>query len=420
MSTWMSRSNAALATATAVTLLSPTVASAAQAQPATTPQKSPIQENKSPQTLTMTYQVRTGDTVWGISQRTGIPMADIIRTNNLDSTALIRIGQRLLLPVQSPVIKDITPVTHAAPKTTPAPSSTTYTVQSGDTLGAIAHKLGTTVAHLVAANNISNPNLIYPGQQLSINATPAPAPAPAPAPTPAPAPAATPAPSSTTYTVQSGDTLGAIAHKLGTTVAHLVAANNISNPNLIYPGQQLSINATPAPTPTLQTQISTKKRLVENNFPGYTYADEVVDAANDNKNVLINQTLPSREEMQRIIRQTAAQMGVDPRLALAHAYIESGFDASAVSPANAIGTMQVIPSSGSWAGTMVGRELNLLDPHDNVVAGIAIIRYLHNNADNFDQAVAGYYQGLGGVKRYGMRPDTVAYVAKIKAAMARF
>lgn len=343
----MSRSNAALATATAVTLLSPTVASAAQAQPATTPQKSPIQENKSPQTLTMTYQVRTGDTVWGISQRTGIPMADIIRTNNLDSTALIRIGQRLLLPVQSPVIKDITPVTHAAPKTTPAPSSTTYTVQSGDTLGAIAHKLGTTVAHLVAANNISNPNLIYPGQQLSINAT-------------------------------------------------------------------------PAPTPTLQTQISTKKRLVENNFPGYTYADEVVDAANDNKNVLINQTLPSREEMQRIIRQTAAQMGVDPRLALAHAYIESGFDASAVSPANAIGTMQVIPSSGSWAGTMVGRELNLLDPHDNVVAGIAIIRYLHNNADNFDQAVAGYYQGLGGVKRYGMRPDTVAYVAKIKAAMARF
>jgi len=69
---------------------------------------------------------------------------------------------------------------------------------------------------------------------------------------------------------------------------------------------------------------------------------------------------------------------------------------------------------------MVGRELNLLDPYDNVVAGVAIIRYLDRNASSKDQAIAGYYQGLAGVKKNGMKSDTVAYVAKVKAAMARF
>lgn len=82
--------------------------------------------------------------------------------------------------------------------------------------------------------------------------------------------------------------------------------------------------------------------------------------------------------------------------------------------------MQVIPSSGQWASQLVGRNLDLLDPYDNVVAGVAIIRSLQSSAANLDQGIAGYYQGLGGVRKYGMRPDTVAYVAKVKAAMARF
>ena len=39
----------------------------------------------------------------------------------------------------------------------------------------------------------------------------------------------------------SGDTLSGIAARFGTTVANLVSANNITNPNLIYPGQVLVI-----------------------------------------------------------------------------------------------------------------------------------------------------------------------------------
>ena len=44
-----------------------------------------------------------------------------------------------------------------------------------------------------------------------------------------------------TYTVQSGDTLGGIASRFGVTVSDLVSWNNIANPDLIYPGQNLVI-----------------------------------------------------------------------------------------------------------------------------------------------------------------------------------
>ena len=51
---------------------------------------------------------------------------------------------------------------------TPVPESITYTIQSGDTLSAIAIKFGTTVEKIVDDNNISNPNLIYAGDTIII------------------------------------------------------------------------------------------------------------------------------------------------------------------------------------------------------------------------------------------------------------
>ncbi|MBQ3784714.1 MAG: LysM peptidoglycan-binding domain-containing protein, partial [Lachnospiraceae bacterium] len=44
-----------------------------------------------------------------------------------------------------------------------------------------------------------------------------------------------------TYTVQAGDTLWGIAQRFGVTVQDLCNWNNISNPNLIYPGQVLTV-----------------------------------------------------------------------------------------------------------------------------------------------------------------------------------
>ena len=125
----------------------------------------------------------------------------------------------------------------------------TYTVQRGDTLWAIARRYGTTAEEIAEINNISNPNLIYPGQQLKIPTN------------------------STTqgeetrgtgdiiYTVQRGDTLSKIAREYNVTVAHIVELNDISNPNLIYPGEKLRIT---------ESDVTNLSPIPKNNYSTYT------------------------------------------------------------------------------------------------------------------------------------------------------
>ncbi len=116
-------------------------------------------------------------------------------------------------------------------------ADTTYVVKPGDTLSAIARTYNTSVVAIVAANNLTNPNLIYVGQTLVIpTGETTPPPATQPPPTTQPPPSA-----DCTYTVQRGDTLSRIAVRYNTTVAQLAALNNISNPNLIYGGQVLKV-----------------------------------------------------------------------------------------------------------------------------------------------------------------------------------
>lgn len=77
----------------------------------------------------------------------------------------------------------------------------------------------------------------------TVEATPSPTAVPTPVPTPVatPAPTPPPAPVQTTYVVQGGDTLAAIAQQFGTTVEALQAANGIEDPDEIFIGQVLVI-----------------------------------------------------------------------------------------------------------------------------------------------------------------------------------
>jgi LysM repeat protein len=148
-------------------------------------------------------------------------------------------------------------VTEAAPVAeTPAPVPTEiqfilYTVAPGDTLNRIATRFNTTIEILVADNNIANPNTVFLGSTLRIRPEGAPPPAPTATATAQPtvAPGAT-----TTIVVAPGDTLNRIATRYNTTVAALLALNNLANPSLIFSGQTLIIPAegstvvTPAPT----------------------------------------------------------------------------------------------------------------------------------------------------------------------------
>ena len=126
----------------------------------------------------------------------------------------------------------------------------TITVQAGDTLSKLARANGTTVDALVKANGISNPNLIFVGQQLQTEGTANVAASAQPAATPAAsAPAAT---ANGAYTLNAVDTLNRMSAANGTSVAALAAANGIQNINLISVGQVLKLSAdstTAAPTP---------------------------------------------------------------------------------------------------------------------------------------------------------------------------
>lgn len=104
----------------------------------------------------------------------------------------------------------------------PVSGQTIYTVKAGDTLSKIAADFGTSYQTLAQLNGILNPDLIYPGQKLSI-----------------------PSGSSTSisyYTIRPGDTLSGIALRFGTTVSRLQSLNNISDPDKIYAGTKIRIN----------------------------------------------------------------------------------------------------------------------------------------------------------------------------------
>ena len=112
---------------------------------------------------------------------------------------------------------------------------TLYTVQSGDTLFALAQRCNTTAAAIARANGLRDPHHLQVGQTLRLPCAPYPA-KPQPAP---PAPPTPPCPGEKVYTVQAGDTLFSIATANGTTVETLVRVNRIATPNLIFPGDRL-------------------------------------------------------------------------------------------------------------------------------------------------------------------------------------
>lgn len=108
---------------------------------------------------------------------------------------------------------------------TQAPQSTvtsTYVVQSGDTLSGIASKFGTNYQTLASLNGISNPNWIYVGQVLKVTGSAS-------------------ASGSVYYTVRAGDNLSAIASRYGTSYQSIASLNGLANPNLIFAGQTLKI-----------------------------------------------------------------------------------------------------------------------------------------------------------------------------------
>jgi LysM repeat protein len=159
-----------------------------------------------------------------------------------EATPTVRGTVRAVTPTRTPV-PSATPRPSATPEPTatlpptetplPTPTSAnrTYTVESGDTLLAIALQFDVSVAAIIAANPGINAESLSIGQELIIP----------PAGTAPPASQATPVPTTTTYTVQAGDTFGSIAADLGTTSAELQRLNPNVDPTRLRIGQVIVV-----------------------------------------------------------------------------------------------------------------------------------------------------------------------------------
>jgi LysM repeat protein len=285
--------------------------------------------------------------------------------------------------------------------------TTSVTVRSGDTLSGLAVSHHTTVDLLRRLNHIAVDNdLILVGQRLLIPAAAPARPAAEAKVQPKAKPKAKvskPAAKTkiVTYVVHRGDTLTAVAAHYKVTNAAVSQRNHLRRDGMIFIGQHLQI------------AVPVVVKNANNTFAGRTYPPATVAAANRHRSSLARRHQPSKAETRAMIIRTAKQLHLDPALALAIGWQESGFQQRVVSPADAIGTMQVVPSTGAYISTyLVHRRLDLLDPQDNITAGVALLVALTRSAA-VDKAVAGYYQGLGSVLTRGMYADTKVYVASV-------
>jgi len=128
------------------------------------------------------YTVRDGDTCGGIALRFGVPLATLIAANNLDpNLCLIRVGDRLVIPLPTPTPDPNATLVVNPPPAADRPAQIVYTVQTGDTCSGIAQKINVPLEILVAQNNLDANCLIRAGQVLTvIFATPTPFQSPTP------------------------------------------------------------------------------------------------------------------------------------------------------------------------------------------------------------------------------------------------
>ena len=117
------------------------------------------------------------------------------------------------------------------------------TVAAGDSLSEIAKANGTTAEKLARINGICNVNSIYVGQVILIN-------------DPEPEVETDAVEESLrTVVVESGDSLSKIAKREGVTVDEIMSLNNISDPNLLFVGQKLTISGEASPEPQEEDSV---------------------------------------------------------------------------------------------------------------------------------------------------------------------
>ena len=327
------------------------------------------------------------------------------------------------MPFAADVAALVTPP-HAVVAPAKQTAWTTITVRSGDTLWALAIKHRTTTAAIVTKNRLAARWRGHPRRPEAARARRRRAAKPAPgtagddadeardhAPEEAGHGAARP------RRALRRDDVGHRQALQGRASRTLLATNRLRASSYIFVGQRITIPGARRGRQARSEADDRQARPRSRHDPKPSTARAAAVAAS--KARLAAMTVPSRTETADLIRSIATRHGVDPKLALAIGWLESGWYQRAVSYTNAVGVMQIMPITGTWASQLAGRKLDLYDVRDNITAGVLVLRALQNMAESKDQAIAAYYQGLYSVRTRGLFTDTKAYVANVKAIYAR-
>ena len=164
--------------------------------------------------MNQTYTVKSGDTLYGISNQFGVSVMDLARANNLSLTDTLQIGKIINIPNNL--------------GTNPN-SMFIYTVKKGDSLYSIAKKYNTTVDEIIKLNNLKS-NSLSVGQTIKL-------------PENYNNPNEISIPNYINYTVKKGDNLYSIANSYNITPDIIIKDNSLNNNNLST-GQNLKIRVT--------------------------------------------------------------------------------------------------------------------------------------------------------------------------------
>jgi len=207
------------------------------------------------------YTVRSGDSIWGISQKFGVSQQDL-QSVNPGLTINIQPGQILNVPRQSRSPEPVVSSSSRAPQV----DGSTYIVKSGDSLSKIAANQGVTLNALRAANGLSG-DLIRVGQKLIIPNNRG-----------SSSPPTARRGQGLQVVVAPGDTISSIALRYNVSARDLILRNNIQNPARITPGQTLFIPSTASRPPEQRpsTQQAPSAPKVEDPKPETTQPAEVI------------------------------------------------------------------------------------------------------------------------------------------------
>jgi hypothetical protein len=123
-----------------------------------------------------------------------------------------------------------------------------------------------------------------------------------------------------------------------------------------------------------------------------------------------------RDTVREAIDYWSRVYGVDPKLARALAWMESGFQQDVVSSVGAIGVMQLLPETWEFVDTVLLGERTPRDYRGNVRAGVRYLRWqLDQFGGNVRLALAGWYQGARAVRERGVYPETREFVRIVLA-----